>query len=89
MLGLSLVAASRGYSLIAMSGLLVAMASPAAHRLLGMRASVVAALAGGFLSTGPAGKSHAAFLICVSPVSNDAEHLFMFLLSCIPFLGLV
>ena len=104
MLGLSLVAASRGYSLIVMSGLLMAMDSPAAHRLSGMRASVVAAhglscssacsilvpgpgtkpvspaLAGRFLTTGLPGKSHTAFLVCVSPVSNDAEHL---LCSCL------
>ena len=42
--GLSLVAASRGYSLGAVQGLLIAMASLVVqHRLQGVRASVVAA----------------------------------------------
>ena len=42
--GLSLVAASRGYSLAVVCGFLVAVASPVAeHRLYGFQASVVAA----------------------------------------------
>ena len=42
-MGFSLVAASRGYSLVAVHGLLTAVACPCGARLWGIQASVVAA----------------------------------------------
>ena len=38
------------------------------------------ALTGGFLTTGPPGKSLTVFLICIFLVTSDVEHLLMYLL---------